>query len=734
MEEADDANSTSSSGNSFTKPLDLRRLGSKEKTRKASVEKRQTIDRSDDHKIWGAVKGFSMSLVDKLVEVNGKVPKEIEALANLKYMATTNSSWCANAIREFQSTELKVLMQIYHGKKKDSIASTCAFLAKLTSLPEEKNANPAYILQHFGLWDNSELGLTTSIPTELLDRSLSRSAEEDSEFKTGVNLFVAGIVIYGLVKLDEINKGLVVESTRTENKASRGEKLAILADRLEQMLSASKGTPKVVEGKRKSARKATAPGLEFKSPRSPELTPRLKEAAKEEKGGSDLEALHNQIASQGVLIEKLLAENKSLHESLLGENRKLKELLAAGHSKETQKAEDKTSAFAKLAEVNLRSKGKNDYHDIDNCDICTDVDGMSELSSAISSDKSPETNRCSGMSELEKSARQSIFSATKVSTTKAPAPWARLVSRLSNEHGIYVCDCQGNVFRMIQDAKTKSTKAYDVQFTLTLEYPLWATKQEIELDETCSITQRWPQNWIQMKMYFEEQLLLLERDMDEEHRRDRAKPFYDPGERYKIVKQFYRTLKDIARGTVGLREEPSHPKHIQVFALISHFVYVLWTSAMVTSQTTLLTEDPMGIWTRHYDIKMTVVQGKIDFPMKMAVVWLGYGCKGKCKRSGMCPGLCLYCNTDIVVASVQGSTGSKKVGSTTVTARFESWKREMLSKDTNAKVSFSDFTKNGPKMDKSSVKKERVTEEEYFEWLEENQHCFKLDIPSDFIY
>lgn len=720
MEEADDANSTSSSGNSFTKPLDLRRLGSKEKVKKASVEKRQIIDRGEDQKIWNAVKGFSMSLVDKLVEVNGKVPKEIEDLAKQKYMSTTNPSWCTNALREFQGTELKVLIQIYHGKKKDSIASTCAFLTKLTNLQEEKNANPAYILQHFGLWDNSELGLTTSIPSELLDRSLSRSAEEDSEFKTGVNLFVAGIVIYGLVKLDEI---------------SRGEKLATLADRLEQMLSASKGTPKIVEGKRKSARKAAAPGLEFKSPRSTELTSRLNEAAKEEKRGSDLEALHNQLASQGALIEKLLAENKSLQESLLGENRKLKELLAAGRSKETQKAEDKTSAFAKLAEVNLQSKGKNDYHDIDNDDICTDVDGMSELSSALSSDKSPEIYRGSGMSELEKSARQSIFSATFVSTTRAPASWARLVSRLGNEHGIYVCDFQGNIFRMIQDAKTKSTKAYDVQFTLTLEYPLWATKQEIELDETCSITQRWPQNWIQMKMYFDEQLLLLERDMDEEHRRKRATPFYDPGERYKIVKQFYRTLKDIAKGTIGLREEPSHPKHIQVFALISHFVYVLWTSAMVTSQTALLTEDPMGIWTRYYDIKMTAVQGKIDFPMKMAVVWLGYGCKGKCKRSGMCPGLCLYCNTDLVVASVQGiKGGSKKGESTTVTARFDSWKKEMLAKDTNAKVSFADFTKNGPKIDKSSVKKERVTEEDYFEWLEENQRCFKLDIPSDFIY
>ena len=84
------------------------------------------------------------------------------------------------------------------------------------------------------------------------------------------------------------------------------------------------------------------------------------------------------------------------------------------------------------------------------------------------------------------------------------------MTRLSDDNGIYVCDCQGNLFRMIQDAKTKSTKAYDKQFSQTLEYPLLATKQEIETDETCLITQRWPQNWVQMKMFFDDQLQILE--------------------------------------------------------------------------------------------------------------------------------------------------------------------------------------------------------------------------------
>ena len=723
MEEMD-ANSVSSSSNSSFKPsLDLKRLGSAVRVRKdqTSSLKYRAIDRREDKTIWDQVKDFSKRLVDKLFETSGKVPKEIESLGKEKYDRGRNPGWIENAVSEFESTDLKVLMQIYHGKKKDSVASTCAFLVKLSNMPEEKNGNPAYILEHFGLWDNSELGLTMTIPSELLDRSKPRSVEEEADFKIGVNLFVAGVVIYGLLKLDRLDKVSASENIRSANKAIRAEKLAILADRLDEALSASKGTPKVVE-KKKSTKKMSASGVEFKSPRSSNLTSLLDQAAKEDKT-ADMDSLRDMLASQGALIESLLKENKRLQEELVAGSKK--------PQGDSGVAEDKAAAFAKLASVKLQNKrGKSYINNMDFDDVDTDLDGMSELSVGTTSSKTSVMGTVSAMSELERSARQSIFSSSRVSTSRAPAPWSRLVSRLSDNNGIYVCDCQGNLFRMIQDAKTKSTKAYDVQFSLTLEYPLWATKQEIETDETCLITQRWPQNWIQMKMFFEEQLQILERDNDEEHKRTRAMSFYDPVERYKTVKQFFRTLKDIAKSTVGLKEEPSHPKHIQVFALISHFVYLMWTSAMVTSQTAVLTEDPMGIWIRHYDTKMATVQGKVDFPMKMAVVWLGYGCKGRCKRSGMCPGFCLNCNADAVGDSIKGSKlGSK--GSTK--ERFAAWKKEMISRDPQAKVTFAEFTKNGPKLDKSVSKREGLTEEDYYDWLEENQSLFRLDIPSHYV-
>ena len=145
MEEMD-ANSVSSSSNSSFRPsLDLKRLGSADRVTKdqRGSLKYRAIDRIEDKMIWDQVKDFAKRLVDKLFETSGKVPKEIESLGKEKYDRGRNSGWIENAISEFESTDLKVLMQIYHGKKKDSIASTCAFLVKLSNMPDEKNGNPA---------------------------------------------------------------------------------------------------------------------------------------------------------------------------------------------------------------------------------------------------------------------------------------------------------------------------------------------------------------------------------------------------------------------------------------------------------------------------------------------------------------------------------------------------------------------------------------------------------------
>jgi hypothetical protein len=59
--------------------------------------------------------------------------------------------------------------------------------------------------------------------------------------------------------------------------------------------------------------------------------------------------------------------------------------------------------------------------------------------------------------------------------------------------GIFVLDCQGNVFRGTQTAKPKDNKAWDVQFSFELLFPLWASKEEVDNDSTYASSIRWPE-------------------------------------------------------------------------------------------------------------------------------------------------------------------------------------------------------------------------------------------------
>jgi len=126
--EDDDSNSNSSSNKSA---LDLRSLASAVRIKRAQevgrVEKRQkvVIKRNDDSRgIWEQVKDFASRLVDELVKRSG-VPMEIEALVRQRYNCKNNSEWLEDAISEFEDSDLKGLMPLYHGKKKDSIKYLC---------------------------------------------------------------------------------------------------------------------------------------------------------------------------------------------------------------------------------------------------------------------------------------------------------------------------------------------------------------------------------------------------------------------------------------------------------------------------------------------------------------------------------------------------------------------------------------------------------------------------------
>lgn len=141
-----------------------------------------------------------------MVERLDQVLREIAIIAVEEYHSNKNPGWIDNVVSEFVTIDLKVRMQVYHGNKKDSVASsTCALLTRITNLPQEKKANPACVLQHYGLWDKS-MGMEFEMPIGLLDRAAVKSESDEIEFKLGCNLFVAGVVVYGLLKLDMSNK------------------------------------------------------------------------------------------------------------------------------------------------------------------------------------------------------------------------------------------------------------------------------------------------------------------------------------------------------------------------------------------------------------------------------------------------------------------------------------------------------------------------------------------------
>jgi len=113
----------------------------------------------------------------------------------------------------------------------------------------------------------------------------------------------------------------------------------------------------------------------------------------------------------------------------------------------------------------------------------------------------------------------------------------------------------------------------------------------------------------------------------------------------------------------------------------------MWTSALVLNQDKLLLEDPMGLWNRHFEPKLRTALGGVGVGMKVAAVWLGYGCQGKCQKSGMCPNFCLRCNSDEVSAAM------------------------------------------GRYQEKSGSSSRLISQDDYYTWLEENQGIFKLAIP-----
>jgi len=242
-----------------------------------------------------------------------------------------------------------------------------------------------------------------------------------------------------------------------------------------------------------------------------------------------------------------------------------------------------------------------------------------------------------------------------------------------------------------------------------------------------------PQSWPEMKVWFEGQIDISERDQLESRGRVMSEGLYDPQKRMSNIKRLFSTVKEIVKPLLGLGEKPSNNanKHVQIFAVVAQFVYLVWNRAIGTNEDGCLANDVKHIWVRYFDTKLISIHGKIDVPMKEAAVLLGYGCKDKCRTGGMCNNFCFHCDKEEVTKRIRGNTGT--TSSKGSNARFQVWKKAALAKDPKAVVSFSQFKMENSAPQKGNGKDNPITEKEYYEFLEEHQELYEIPVPEDFL-
>jgi hypothetical protein len=669
-------------------------------------------DFSEEDRLWERIQPLAEAAAEEIMKRDRVVPDIVIDVANLKYAATANKGWFARAIAEFESTELKTLMPTWSGKGLN-VASSSAFLQKLTGVKGEPN--PAIILQELKLWDKDR-GSQMAIPIELLDRSLKREdKQEDSDFKVSVHLLALGVMAYLLWHLDIGNK---------EIKLKAEIKRAVALDSVSNYLESARSSTKKVVSVR-NQKKATRG--EFTAPRKPLQRSQAEVSVAEEYVARP--RTPKKQNSQEAAIAALQEENRRLQEQVL-------ELLALRKG-EAAATERRSSAFGKLAAIKMSvpEEGKivDNAINFDKIDALLEEEksvfsGLTELESSSSIEKEKERKG------VDSRHRRILYDACKLSLSKVPGSLSKQSGKW-DKSGIYIVDSQGNLFLGKQTAKSKSTYAWDHQFSFVLVEPLWSSKEEIDSDEGEYITIRWAQNWPQMKLFFEEQEELLQRDLEFRDNLVRANKYYNTQNRLVTIKKFFKdVVKVIARAALGPDpESPTSKRHVQVFALISHFVYLMWTSALVLNQDSLLLEDPIGLWNRHFEPKLRTAMGGVGVGMKVAAVWLGYGCQGKCQKSGMCPNFCLNCNSEEVAAAM-GRYHEKSESNGSLKARYAAWKAETIAQNSSADTAWKVFLKNTPKPKGGSKNegkvKEQISQEDYYNWLEENQSVFKLAIPD----
>ena len=672
----------------------------------------------EDNAIWESVAATARAAANKVIVI----PKVVEKIAQVyRDKAGPNANWKEIVLEDFSSSSISDLVKGFTGMKQSRVDSSAKLFGKIMGMPMD--TNPAYVLSKMELFDGGE----GEIPL-LLDRSRTPDGKEEREEQSStIHHFVVGFVVTLLMKMGEgasVERGEDEESLRSNN--SMFSKVSEVSD--EEAYAAIKKRLDIALASAKKEQKGNG-----------NISSKVKVASSKSRNKEDSDHLLAKLTEISEQLRNLKAENEQLKSEL--RNSKLKELKGGAAGIESQFSKEKEG---KCRSSGLKMGGGGRYMEHYSDDSVgggedDDEDGEAWLEKLTLPGE--EFHRSNGRREEQSTHNSKIVSASAGGANLGRLCEAALrgdipsLSRMVQNliaRGLQFLDVQGNLWLWVRKASKKTTDPYKKQYSQVLVSTRWQSVEEVEGDEMIIAIRGMPQSWPEMKVWFEGQINISERDQLESRGRVIAEGPYDPQRRMSNIKKLFGTVKEIVKPLLGLGEKPSNNsnKHVQIFAVVAQFVYLVWNRAIGTNEDSYLANDVKNIWVRYFDAKLISIHGKIDVPMKEAAVLLGYGCKDKCRTGGMCNNFCFHCDKEEVTKRIRGST-TKSQGSN---ARFQAWKKATLAKNPTAVVGFPQFKKESPAPQKEVVKDNNpITEKEYYEFLEEHQELYEIPIPEDFL-
>ena len=670
--------------------------------------------------------GFlAKKLANRIFEELGRVPAEVESIAIDHYGSVENPRWSELVIQDFEQKELSFLIKTFTGMKKLSVDAACKLLSRISNTGE---TNPAYVLQVYELWDKA-LGDQVALPTDLLDRTmwLTKSSPTE-EAKLAVLVFVAGVVVHLLLKVDEIKYEAYYNYGKVEDDADHVDIRKEAYDRLGALMteSAQKGqrTPMVpVRQKGKRNKESTK---DFTAPRTLGTAPLKAEIMKsKERVATTNNAMLEDLQAS---VKELVIALKTTQAAVAEKEAKIDEL--------TQKL-GAAQGFAKAAMTNeshaLKGKSlkkKNNFVDEESEEQLSATESLSSSSSEASEKKSKRTVSTVLTSGKRDSLVEQHANTVQISASRRPVDVTFLLDQIDTIKGLLWADVRGNLYAI---RKVKSKDSCAGPYKLALLHANWQDESTLQYDVNSNSKYFLAQNFLQWRAFMNLQLSTLEKDMQNEVAVRDAKNIggYDTSVRKDCVNSYYLLMKDLIQSILPGECGSDHPLHVQAWAIFAHFNYLIFTYAMLTNNDEMLRSNALSLWNLHFDAKIKAIAFSISF--KDAASLLGYGCsKSGCRKVGVLDNYCPGCNREAVGTLLGRKGTSDDSNGESFSVRYSKWKAAQEANGVTAAnlKSKEAFKKANPAPKRDKVGVTMISEEEYYSYMGANQHLFVIQKPS----